>query len=95
MGGWGVVRQSRCGAGVLALLFSCASGLPVLNSQLERWAQVVQKEIFDSARCDPGPFIIRKGSAVMGRLSEDSESAVGIPFPWCDRGRWCCCGRGF
>lgn len=52
----------------------------IFRSQLEWRAQVVHKEMFHSARCDPGPFIIRKGSAVMGRISEDSESAVGIFF---------------
>lgn len=46
-----------------------------------RAPQVVRRAIFDSARCDPGPFIIRKGSVSMGRISEDSESVVDISSP--------------
>lgn len=83
VGGWGVVTmtQSRCGGPWMSV--SWFPGLLEFSLQFaarEMRAQMVE-EIFDSARCDPGPFIIRRGSARMGRISEDSESAVGILFP--------------
>lgn len=71
----GVVREPLVSCSPVPCLWTS-----IFSSQLEWRARVVQKGIFDSARCDPGPFIIRKGSAVMGRISEDSESSVGISF---------------
>ena len=73
--GRGVVRQSWSPSWSSVLLTS------VFSPRLERRAQVVRKQIFDPARCDPGPVIIRKGSVGMGRISEDSESDVGISSP--------------